>query len=101
MPTANRGVPERDKRDVVLEFLAEHPIPLRPKEIYGGLIALQDITFSYGTVKNIMSEFNDDGLVERVEIDDDEGVINPIPSDSSGRRGYYLITDGGKAAADI
>lgn len=100
MPAAGGDVPERDKRDIVLEFLAAHPIPLKQKEIYGGLIALQDITFSYETVKNIVSEFHEEGYLERVEIDDDDGVVRPIPEDESDRRAYYLLTDKGHQAAD-
>jgi Fe2+ or Zn2+ uptake regulation protein len=88
-------VPQVSSRDVVLAFLDEHDIPLQPKSIYGGLISNQDITFSYRTVQNIISEFTDEGLIEKVRIDTDEGVVEQMSESDSGRA-YYLITDKGR-----
>lgn len=88
-------MPELDKRQLVLAFLAEHDIPLGPIGIYGGLVHTQDITFSYSTVQNIMRELAEQGAVERVQIDPSAGEVRPLPDDGD-RRAYYLITDQGR-----
>jgi len=96
---ANRDMPELERSHVVLQFLAEYDIPLRHKEIYGGLIEHNDITFSYKQTRDTVSELHDDGLLRRVEINDDVGEVQDIPADASGRRGYYLISDVGREQA--
>ncbi|QIO25534.1 hypothetical protein [Haloarcula sp. JP-L23] len=88
-------VPQIDKREMILRFMEAHQIPLRPKEIYGGLVAEREITFSYRTVQNKISDLRDEGLVKRVSIDADEGEIMDIPEEESGRRAYYMITQAG------
>jgi hypothetical protein len=92
-------MPELERPHVVLQFLAEYDIPLRHKEIYGGLIEHNDITFSYKQTRDTVSELHDDGLLRRVEINDDVGEVQDIPADASGRRGYYLISDVGREQA--
>ena len=87
-------MPELDKRDLVLAFLADHAIPLRPMTIYGGLVHTRDITFSYRTVQNIMAELADEGLVERVRVDTDVGEVRPV--EGGDRRAYYLVTEAGR-----
>ena len=93
-------MPQVGRREVVLRFLAEHDIPLRPKEIYGGIIHHNEVTFSYKQTRDTISQLHADGLLRRVEIDDDAGQIRDIPDDASGRRGYYLISDAGRAKVD-
>jgi len=44
-------VPAEDRRVLVLEFLAEHDMPLPPLAIYAGLVRHHRITFSYRTVQ--------------------------------------------------
>ena len=89
-------MPEFDRSHVVLQFLAEYDIPLRHKAIYGGLIEHNDITFSYKQTRDTVTQLHDDGLLRRVEIDDDEGTVNDIPEEATNRRGYYLISQDGR-----
>lgn len=93
-------VPQVTKRDVILRFMAKHRIPLRPKEIYGGLLCEQEITFSYRTVQNKVSDLREEGLIKRVSIDDKAGEVVDIPESESGRRAYYIITEKGFSEAD-
>ncbi|RKS74196.1 hypothetical protein BDK61_4783 [Haloarcula quadrata] len=75
--------------------MAENEAPMQPLSIYGGLIHQQNITFSYRTVQNKMSELVEKNHVKRVKIDTDDGVIREL-ADGSGGRAYYLITDAGR-----
>jgi len=93
-------MPELGRDEVVLRFLAAHDIPLRHKEIYGGIIYHRDVTFSYKQTRDTVRDLYARGLLRRVEIDDDDGVIRDIPEDESNRRGYYLISDAGRAEVE-
>jgi len=94
-------MPELPREDIILRFLAVHDIPLRHKEIYGGIIHHNAVTFSYKQTRDTVTDLHDRGLVRRVEIDDGDGVIRDIPADASGRRGYYLISEAGRDAAPV
>lgn len=93
-----RDVPAEDRRVLVLEFLAEHDMPLPPLAIYAGLVQHHRITFSYRTVQNILSELTETDDLYRVDTSAlRNGDIEPIGSDDdSNRRAYYHITDQGK-----
>ena len=94
-------MPQVSRAAIVLPFLAAHDIPLKPKTIYGGLIEHEQITFSYKQLRDTIGELHEAGYLRRVEIDTDSdpSEIRDIPADASGRRGYYLITDSGRARA--
>ncbi|MBX0325664.1 MarR family transcriptional regulator [Halomicroarcula sp. F13] len=93
-------MPPEERRNVVLEFMAEHGIALPPKAIFRGLKIERGITFSYRTVQTILSELEDQGLVARVDKESlDEGNIQPIPEDEAGKRAYYMITMDGRREA--
>lgn len=94
-PLEDGGVPQKDSREIVLEFLLEHDYPHQPKDIYGGLIYQGDITFSYRTVQNAVSELVEKGQLRKVEIDEKEGVVRELPIDTR-KRAYYVITDKGR-----
>jgi len=89
------GMPQVDSETQVLTFLVEHQIPLKPIEVYGGLVHTRTINFKYRTVQNKLRDLSDAGFVERVEIDSDSGEITPLPDDDSDRRAAYLVTDAG------
>lgn len=93
----NRNVPPEHRREKVLAFIAEHDIALPPLAIYAGLKRQKDITFSYRTVQNALSDLVEDGDLQKVDTDKlrDEGEIKSV-GDSSGRRSYYFITDQGR-----
>lgn len=94
-------MPPKERERLVLEFLAEHGIPLPPKAIYRGLKVERDITFAYRTVQNILGRLNEEGHVMRVDKDAlDEGRIRPLPEGETDRRTYYFITDEGRERID-
>jgi len=92
-------MPQVSRAEVILPFLAEYDIPLRHKEIYGGLITHRGITFSYKQTRDTVTELHEKGYLLRVEIDDENGAVRPIPDDASGRRGYYVISEAGRKRA--
>ena len=92
----NANVPPEHRREKVLAFIAEHDIALPPLAIYAGLKRQEEITFSYRTVQNALSDLVENGDVEKVDTDKlrDEGTIEAV-GDSTGRRSYYFITEQG------
>jgi len=93
------AMPQVDSETQVLAFLAEHPIPLKPIEVYGGLLATRTISFQYRTVQNKLRDLAAAGYLQRVAIDTDAGEIQPLDS-AADRRGAYLITDAGRDEID-
>jgi hypothetical protein len=91
-------VPQKESREVILEFLIEKSIPMTPKQAYGGLIFTRDITFSYRHVQDVFSEFGEAGILQRVEIDTKAGEVNQLESD--GNRGYYVPVETARAIFD-
>ena len=96
-PEEGETVPAEDRRERVLEFIAEHDMPLPPLAIYAGMVHQKRITFAYRTVQNILSDLVEDGSVFRVDTGKlREGDIEPIEESGSGRRSYYYITEKGR-----
>jgi len=90
-------MPPEERREAVLEFMADHGIALPPKAIFRGMKTEMGIHFSYRTVQTILSELEEKGLVARVnKAALDDGDIEPIPKDEAGRRAYYMITMDGR-----
>jgi len=89
-------MPQLSSEEVILTFLYETDLPLRPKSIYGGLIDHQDITFSYRTVQNKIRDLHEAEDIKKVKIDDSKGEIVDVASDEDYRRAYYKITDQGR-----
>jgi hypothetical protein len=97
-PTREEGyMPPEARRNLVLEFIDEHDMPLPPLAIWGGLNRQYRVTFSYRTLQNILSDLVDEGDVFRVDttILKEEGRVEEV-EDSSGRRAYYYITEEGR-----
>lgn len=91
------SVPPEDRRERVLEFIAEHDMPLPPLAIYAGMIRQYRITFSYRTIQNIVSELVEDGDLFRVDTSElRDGNLTEISGDSGRRRTYYFITEQGR-----
>jgi len=90
------GVPQLSSDLVILTFMWEHEIPLQPKSIYGGLINLQNITFSYRTVQNKVAQLTERGDLKRVQVDTEEGHIHEMEGSRGSQRSYYLITEQGR-----
>lgn len=93
----DESVPPEDRREQVLSFLETHNMALPPLAIYGGLKRQENITFSYRTVQNALSDLYEEGSVMRVDTSvlREDGEIQPIES-GGGRRSYYFITDEGR-----
>jgi DNA-binding MarR family transcriptional regulator len=91
------GMPPREREDALLRFLDSHGIPLPPKAIYRGMKIQEDITFAYRTVQEMLKRLNEEGYVMRCDKEAlDDGRIEPVPEDKSGRRTYYFITEKGR-----
>jgi len=88
-------MPELDSETQVLKFLCEYQLPLKPIEVYGGLIHTRTINFKYRTVQNKLHDLSKAGFVDRVEIDTDAGAVRRLPDSNSDRRAAYLVTDAG------
>jgi len=85
---------KEDRRRVVLDFMGQYPVALRPAEIYRNLRYHRRITFSKESVDNYIKEFVDEGLVLRVKPQALEmGQIEEAPE---GQRAYYIISDDGR-----
>lgn len=98
-PAENDDVPQLDSRDVVLRFLNKHDYPHRTKQIYGGLLYSQVITFGYRAVQEAVSDLHEEGLIRKVYVDSDAGEVLDI-DDQNKRRGSYVITDAGRKYAE-
>jgi predicted transcriptional regulator len=91
-----KRVPPSERRRQVLEFIAEHDIPLPPLAIFAGMRRQYRATFSYRTTQNILSDLVDAGDVFRVDTSElRNGVISGVDDDGA-RRTYYFITDAGR-----
>ena len=88
-------MPELDSETQVLKFLCEYQLPLKPIEVYGGLIHTRTINFKYRTVQNKLHDLSNAGFVDRVEIDTDAGAVRRLADSNSDRRAAYLVTDAG------
>jgi hypothetical protein len=87
-----------ERKQVVLEFMASKGLALPPGAIFRNLKLHQGITFSEDSVENYLSEFVEDGLVERIRKQPlDDGEIEPASEDE---RAWYLITEAGIEAAE-
>lgn len=99
-PPEYGDLPDADIETRMLAFLATYRIPLKPMELYGGLVYRWDVDFSYRSVQNKLNGLLEKGYVDRVTINTDAGIVEPISDADSGRRASYLITDAGCAELD-
>jgi len=83
-----------ERRKVVLTFLAKHELVLKPAAIHRNLRFHQNITFGLQTVRNILHELTDAGMVRRVDIK----AVNDrelVDVEKGSKRGAYVITEDG------
>lgn len=71
---------KEERKDTILQFLADRQVMLPPKPLYDNLKFYGNITFSYRTTKRLCKELSNDGFLEYVN----EG------------KGYYRITHSGR-----
>ena len=85
-----------ERRLMVLRFMAEHALALKPKTIYRNLRLHHRLTFSEETVKNILHEHVEDGYIRRVDPEslEEDGELEDVERGES--RGAYIITDSGR-----
>jgi len=89
-------MPPEARRELVLEFVVQHDIPLPPLAIWAGLNRQHRVTFSYRTMQNILSDLVNEGDLFKVDTEKLRGgEISKIEGDSSSRRAYYFATEEG------
>jgi len=97
-PSDGRSVPRIDTELQILKFMSEYDIPLQPRQIFGGMVLNEDVTFSYGTLQNKLSALVESGDLKRVSINRD-GDINDMGVDESGRANYLITEEGNRRVA--
>lgn len=88
-----------ERKEVLLEFMAEHQLALPPSAIYRNLRLHKQITFSERSVENYLDEFVDEGLIARIA----PGALkdrNVKEITDRSQRAYYIITDEGIESAE-
>ena len=91
MADTTNDMPEWDNETQVLAFLAEYQIPLKPAEVYGGLIYTGTITFKYRTTQNKLRALYEAGYADRVQVDRKAGRVKPPPEDGEEPRPAHVI----------
>ena len=86
-----------DRKDLVVQFLAETRLALPPAVLYRNLRLRHNATFSEKSLSNYLSELEADGLVKRV--DPEALAKREVVAVGENERGYYLITEAGVEAA--
>lgn len=95
-----RSMGADERRKVVLSFMAEHGLVLKPADVYRNLRLHKQITFGSETVKNILHELTEKGYTRRVDpkqIKDRELV----DMERGEGRGAYIITEDGIEANEL
>lgn len=98
----NRGqsltMGKRERKRLVLAFLAETRLALPPKVLFRNLRLQENATFSEKSLNNYLAELEADGLVTRVDPEAiEERTIRELDADE---RGYYLISEQGVEQTD-
>lgn len=89
-------MPPEARRELVLDVVAEHDIPLPPLAIWGALNRQYRVTFSYRTLQNILDDLVESEDLFRVDTGElRKGEIKPIEGDPSSTKSYYFITESG------
>lgn len=70
---------KEDRIRTILEFLEDRNVALPPKPLYDNLDRYEGVDFSYSTVKRLLAELTEEGLVEYLDIG----------------KGYYCISEEG------
>lgn len=100
LPMNSWDMGKRERKLVLLEFMAEYGLALPPKAIYRNLRLLEGITFSERSIENYLDEFVAESLVNRIDPERmEDAEIAEIQPGENQRRAYYIITDKGRAVA--
>ena len=84
---------KRERKRLVLSFLAETRLALPPKALFRNLRLQENATFSEKSLNNYLAELEAGGFVKRVDPEAiEERTIREVDVDE---RGYYLITGDG------
>lgn len=89
---------KQDRRNLLLQFLAEYDLALPPLAIYRNMRLKWNITFSKQSIHNYLDEFTDEGLVLRVE-PAPIGSRKLVEAKGEDTRAYYIISEKGRDAA--
>jgi len=83
-----------ERKELVLQFMEEHPLALPPVLIYRNLRLHRSLRVGKETVKNYLTELEEEGLVLRIDKQAlDDGEIKEADADD---RAYYIINDKGR-----
>jgi len=97
-PSDDAHVPRIDTELQILRFMSEYDIPLQPRQVFGGMVLNEDVTFSYGTLQNKLSSLVESEDLKRVSINRD-GDIEEMEADESGRANYLITKEGKRRVA--
>jgi hypothetical protein len=87
---------KEDRKQMVLQFLAETRLALPPAVLYRNLRLRQNATFSAKSLDNYLDELESEGYLLRVKPQSlEQREIEPIEDG----RGYWLVTEAGVEAA--
>jgi len=83
-----------ERKELLLEFMSEHPLAMSPVMLYRNLRIHRDLRVGKETVKNYLQEMAEEGLVLRIDKQalDDAEIREADPDD----RAYYIISDAGR-----
>jgi hypothetical protein len=86
-----------DRKALVLQYLVHTRLALPTAVLYRNMRLRQNATFSESTLKNYLSELEDEGLIKRV---DPEAMTERKVVEVDDGRGYWLATEAGREQTD-
>jgi len=97
-PYESETVGKRERKRLVLAFLAETRLALPPKALFRNLRLRENATFSEKSLNNYLAELEAAGLVTRV--DPEALEARSVCEVGADERAYYLVTEAGVAEAN-
>ena len=86
-----------DRKALVLQYLVHTRLALPTAVLYRNMRLRQNATFSESTLKNYLSELEEEGLIKRV---DPEAMAERKVVEVDDGRGYWLATEAGREQTD-
>jgi len=86
-----------DRKALVLQYLVHTRLALPTAVLYRNMRLRQNATFSESTLKNYLSELEEEGLIKRV---DPEAMAERKVVEVDNGRGYWLATEAGREQTD-
>jgi len=90
-------MPPEQRRELVLSFMAEHGLALKPAAIYRNMRLHHRISFTDTTVQNILSDLTESGDLQRV--DPSQLAERELAEVTGAGRGAYIVTEAGRERA--